>query len=198
MRGLKRGEKVGQNIGLGAAPDFARWYASPMKLLGGKWSRGDLLALLGVIAAVLAIPGMPKFFHWDSDSSATHIETPGTTKEPRLAIPEPKPVQKSRDASSGQVNFGCDQTLPVQTPVISFGKNPRDIKPLPAWANTDNVKAQNQSVVNVEDPGDHRVTGIRAIGTITGQDSQNVLGVKNCPGGGHGELTLHVSWTEDE
>jgi len=34
-----------------------------MKLLGGKWSRGDLLALLGVIAAVLAIPGMPKLFH---------------------------------------------------------------------------------------------------------------------------------------
>jgi hypothetical protein len=33
-----------------------------MKLLGGKWSRGDLLALLGVLAALLAIPGMPKLF----------------------------------------------------------------------------------------------------------------------------------------
>jgi hypothetical protein len=31
-----------------------------MKLLGGQWSRGDILALVGVIAAVFAIPGMPK------------------------------------------------------------------------------------------------------------------------------------------
>lgn len=96
------------------------------------------------------------------------------------------------------MNFGCDETLPVQTPVISFGKNPREIKPEPAWANTDNVKGQNQSVVNVEDPADHRATGIRATGTITGRDSQNTLAVKNCPGGGHRELTLHVSWIEDE
>ena len=43
-----------------------------MKLLGGKWYKGDVFALLGVIAAVLAIPGMPKLFHWDSDSSSTH------------------------------------------------------------------------------------------------------------------------------
>jgi hypothetical protein len=164
-----------------------------MKLLGGKWSRGDLLALLGVIAAVLAIPGMPKLFHWDSDSSSIHVETPAKPLTPAL-----KPVQKARDVSSGQVNFGCDQTLPVETPVILFGKNPRDIKPLPAWANTDNVKAQNQSVVNVEDPTDHHAVGIKAIGTISGRESQSILGVKNCPGGGHGELTLHVSWTEDQ
>ncbi len=179
--------------GWGAATDLARWYAPRMKLLGGKWSRGDLLALLGVIAAVLAIPGMPKLFHWDSDSSSTHVETPAKPIPPAL-----KPVQKARDVTSGQVNFGCDQTLPVETPVILFGKSPRDIKALPAWANTDNVKAQNQSVVNVEDPADHRVVGIKATGTITGRDSQSILGVKNCPGGGHGELTLHVSWTEDE
>ena len=57
--------------------------------------------------------------------------------------PAPKAIQKVRDVTSGQVNFGCDQTLPVETPVIAFGKNPRDIKALPAWANTDNVKTQN-------------------------------------------------------
>ncbi len=90
-----------------------------MKLLGGKWSRGDLLALLGVIAAILAIPGMPKLFHWDSDSSSTQVENAGNTQKPRAGIPAPKPVQRIRDVSSGQVNFGCDQTLPVQTPVIS-------------------------------------------------------------------------------
>jgi hypothetical protein len=165
-----------------------------MKLLGGKWSKGDFLALLGVIAAVLAIPGMPKLFHWDSDSTSMPVDYPAKP----ITTAAPKPIQKVRDVTSGQVNFGCDQTLPVETPVISFGKNPRDIKALPTWANTDNVKTQNQSVANIESPADHRITGIRASGIITGRDSQNILGVKNCPGGGHGELTLHVSWTEDE
>ena len=155
-------------------------------------------ALLGVIAAVLAIPGMPKLFHLDSDSSPKHLETPGATTEPKPVTPAPKPVQKVRDVSSGQVNFGCDQTLQVQTPVVSFGKNPRDIRPLPVWANTDNVKTQNQSVVNIEDPTDHHIAAMRGAGTITGRDSEYILGVKNCPGGGHGELTLHVSWTEEE
>jgi len=169
-----------------------------MKLLGGQWSKGDLLALLGVIAAVLAIPGMPKLLHFDSDSSSKHVETPGTITDVKPATPPAKPVQKSRDVTSGQVNFGCDQSLPVQTPVVSFGKNPRDIDAKPAWANTDNVKTQNQSVVNVEDPADHHLVGVRATGSITGRDSENILGVRNCPGGGHGELTLHVNWTEDE
>jgi hypothetical protein len=168
-----------------------RWYAFSMKLLGGSWSKGDLFALLGVIAAILAIPGMPKLFHFDSDPSPKPAET--TNVGPAL-----RAVQKTRDVSSGQVNFGCDQTLPVQTPVISFGKNPRNIQSLPVWANTDNVKTQNQSVVNVEDPADHRFTGVKGVGSITGRDSETILGIKNCPGGGHGELTVHVSWTEDQ
>jgi hypothetical protein len=87
-----------------------------MKLLGGKWSRGDVFALLGVLAAVLAIPGMPKLFHWDSDSSSTHVQTPGTAAGPTdRAL---KPAHKVRDVSSGQVNFGCDQSLRVETPVV--------------------------------------------------------------------------------
>jgi hypothetical protein len=79
------------------------------ELLGGKWSRGDLLALLallGVIAAVLAIPRMPKLFHWDSDSPSTHVEVPA-----KPVTPAPKPVHRVRDVTSGQVNFSCDQTL---------------------------------------------------------------------------------------
>jgi hypothetical protein len=168
-----------------------------MKLLGGKWSRGDLLALLGVIAAVLAIPGMPKLFHWDTDPSTTHTETSTTRDRSSLPVPR-KAVQRVRDVSSGQVNFGCDQSVPVETPVVSFGRNPRGVAARPAWANTDNVKSQNQSVANVVDSGGHHLTGVKAVGTIAGRDSQSILGVKNCPGGGHGELTLHVSWTEDE
>jgi len=164
-----------------------------MKLMGGDWSKGDILAGLGliiaavgVVAAILAIPGMPKIAHWDSEPSVKQSDD----LSPGKAIPEPsaaKPVRKAGDVTSGQVNFGCEQTLPVETPAVSFGKNPREINAKPAWANTANVKVQNQSVSNVED-----------VGTITGLDLQNLVVAKNCPGGGHGELTLHVTWTEDQ
>ena len=174
-----------------------------MKLRGGEWSRGDFLALLGVIVAVvgvvvavLTVPGMPKFLHWDSDSSAKDAERPKT--EPTFQAPATRRVQKTRDVTSGQVNFGCDQSLPVETPIVYLGKNPTAIESQPAWANTDNVKTQNQSVVKVEASADHPSGGLKAAGTIAGRDSQNILGVKNCPGGGHGELTLHVTWTEDQ
>jgi hypothetical protein len=174
-----------------------------MKLMGGDWSRGDLLALLGVIVAIvgvivaiLTIPGMPKLFHWDSDSS---VEPSGPAPGPHKTEPvAPTRIRKTRDVTSGQVNFGCDQSLPVETPVISFGKNPRDIDSRVVWADTDNVKTQNQSVVNIESPTDHDLAGVKGVGSITGRDSQNILGVRNCPGGGHGELTLHVVWSEDE
>jgi hypothetical protein len=33
-----------------------------------------------------------------------------------------------------------------------------------------------------------------AEGSITGLDKQ----LFNCPGGGHGTLTLHVTWTEEQ
>src|SRR5579864_8596399 len=119
-----------------------------MKLRGGEWSRGDFLALLGVIVAVvgvvvavLTVPGMPKFLHWDSDSSAKDAERPKT--EPTFQAPATRRVQKTRDVTSGQVNFGCDQSLPVETPIVYLGKNPTAIESQPAWANTDNVKTQN-------------------------------------------------------
>ncbi len=164
-----------------------------MKLLDGKWSKGDVFALFGVVAAVLATPGMPKLFHWDSDSSSTHVETPVSATGSKAADPALMPVHKARDVSSGQVNFGYDQSLQVQTPVVSFGKNPRNIESRAIWANTDNVKTQNQSVVNIEDAMNHHVSGVKAVGTISGRDSESILGVKKCPGGGHGELTAHVS-----
>jgi hypothetical protein len=163
-----------------------------MKLRGGEWSKGDIFALVGVVAAVLAIPGMPKLLHWDSDSGVKPANPPNATPSPA-----PRRTAKTADVASGQVNFGCDQTLSVETPVVPFGKNPQNVLSKPGWVNTDNVKAQNQTVENVKD-ANLRVIGIKAVGTITGRDSQYVSLVKNCPGGGHGELTLHVTWTEDE
>jgi hypothetical protein len=175
-----------------------------MLLRGGEWSRGDFLALLaivvaivGVVVAVLTIPGMPKLFHWDSDPSASHGDVPATIR-PKVEVHNRRSVHKVRNASSGQVNFGCDQTISVETPVVYFGESPSNIDSRILWVNTDNAKAQNQSVVNVEPSAGHLGGGMKGSGTISGLDSQNILGVKNCPGGGHGELTIHLSWTENE
>jgi hypothetical protein len=184
-----------------------------MKLLGGdQWTRGDAFAFLGIliavpgcIAAILAIPGMPKVFHWDSEDkpkpqAVSQLSKAGTdaSKGQLSTRPIPKPVNRIKDVTSGQVNFGCDQTLPVETPTVSFGLNPRNVDAQPAWVAMDNVKGHNQTTTNVFDPVDHHLTGIKGTGTITGLDSQSILGVKNCPGGGHGALTLHVAWTEDQ
>jgi hypothetical protein len=78
-----------------------------MKLLGGQWSRGDILALVSVIAAVFAIPGMPKLFHWDSDTSH-QAQASGSTTPSNPTAPAAKRVSKIGDVTSGQVNFGCD------------------------------------------------------------------------------------------
>ena len=103
-------------------------------------------------------------------------------------------VSKTADVTSGQVNFGCEQRLQVDTPPILLGKNSRDIKSALKWINTDNVKSQNQEVVNSEDPVDHQVTSVKGTGVIFGLDRD----LLDCRGGGHGELTLHVAWTEEE
>jgi hypothetical protein len=175
-----------------------------MKMLGGDWSRGDAIALAGVIVAIvgvavalLAVPGMPKVIHLDADTKSSTAKPPEAT-DPPSARPTMKPVDREVDVTSGQVNFGCDETLPVETPVVPFGLNPRNVVAQPNWSNTNNEKSHNQRSENVESPSDHRLTGTKAVGSISGLDSQSIFGVKNCPGGGHGELTLHVTWTEDQ
>jgi hypothetical protein len=45
-----------------------------MKLLGGNWSKGDLLALIGVLAAILAIPRITKLFHLDSEVPSAPVQ----------------------------------------------------------------------------------------------------------------------------
>ena len=67
---------------------------------------GIVIAIAGVLAAVLAIPGIPKMFHLDSDSTAKQPRAASASKtKPPIATP----VMKRRDITSGQVNFGCNQ-----------------------------------------------------------------------------------------
>ena len=170
-----------------------------MKMLGGAWSKGDVLALVGVLVAVLGIwvahrdtarPG-------DGQPAQVHKPSVGSSDSPTKGTATgdlaTKAVTRSADVSSGQVNFGCEETQQVKTPEVFFGANARDIQPRPEWVQTDNAKGQNQQVIYDGNAGTH-VRGVLAQGSITGLDKQ----VFNCPGGGHGNLSLHVTWTEDQ
>lgn len=68
-----------------------------MKLLGGKWSKGDILALIGVMAAILAIPGMPKLMHWDDRNPAPEkLPDPPPHRE---EVKKPEPTLHDADES---------------------------------------------------------------------------------------------------
>ncbi len=91
-------------------------------------------------------------------------------------------------ASSGQVNFGCEQTVTAKTTwQIPPGATVEgEVKV--EWANVDNARARSAGTVI----GPATVVGE---GTITGLELQRIpLGIMpaltNCPGGGHGELVL--------
>lgn len=162
-----------------------------MKMLGGDWSKGDLLALIGVMVAIVGI--------WVAhrDTANTDIgqgagSSPSGGQAAAVAATTRR-VPRSADVSSGQLNFGCEETGQAKTPEVFFGAKPADIQPRAEWVQTDNVKGQNQQVVYDRD-SQSQLKGVLAEGSITGLDKQ----VFNCPGGGHGTLTLHVTWTEEQ
>ncbi len=165
-------------------------------MLGGDWSRGDLLALIGVLVAILGV----WIAHRDTTTSEQQQpgrvhESGGDARGEAIGTPHPATtvVPRTADVSSGQVNVGCEVTQAVRTPEVFFGPNPGDIRPRPEWVQTDNVKGHNQEVIYDKDPTNH-VKGVFAQGSITGLDKQ----LFNCPGGGHGTLALHVTWTEEQ
>jgi hypothetical protein len=107
-----------------------------------------------------------------------------------------KRVPMAANKSSGYIAVGCEETKPGETPVVQFGRNPQVTVSASGWVNTDNLKGQNQKVEEIRD-GNNVLLGVKATGQINGRDRDTlVFGAKNCPGGGHGELTLHVEWTE--
>src|SRR5579863_7516743 len=157
-----------------------------MKMLGGDWSKGDLLALIGLIVAIVGIwvahrdtakteDTQPVQSRESSADSATSGGKAGTTPA------APQRVPRSSDVSSGQLNFGCEETKQAKTPEVFFGSNTADIQPRAEWGNTDNAKGQNQQVVYDRDAAS-RVRDVFAEGSFTGLDKQ----LFNCPGGGHG------------
>lgn len=125
---------------------------------------------------------------------------PDTTQNiPARTSPGVQTVTRTKDVSSGQVNFGCEQTLdPVETPVVEFGPNPSNVDAKAEWASMDNVKSYIATTKDVFDPANQHIRGVKGSGTIRGLDYQDFKIAKNCSGGGHGTLNLHVSWIEDQ
>ena len=62
-----------------------------MKLFGGQWSIVDFFIVVGALAAVLTIPGMPKFLHLDSGNPPEH----GSPSQPVVSDPKPDPPEES-------------------------------------------------------------------------------------------------------
>jgi hypothetical protein len=104
-------------------------------------------------------------------------------------------VHESREspftASSGQRNFGCEETAPAQV-AFQLPDGATVIgQPSASWRNTDNASRMN-AVVSVQG------NVVTATGSITGIPYQSfILGIKNCPGGGHGELVLSGAYRTD-
>lgn len=163
-----------------------------MKMLGGDWSKADVLALITVLVAIVGIwvahrdTAETDVGHWIASSAPSG-------GQPATVAATAKRVPRAADVSSGQLNFGCGETGQAKTPEVFFGAEPADIQPRAEWVQTDNVKGQNQQVVYDRD-SQNQVKGVLAEGSITGLDRR----VFNCPGGGHGTLTLHVTWTEEQ
>jgi hypothetical protein len=91
-------------------------------------------------------------------------------------------------ASSGQVNFGCEQDVAASA---SFALPPGaelvgDLRS--DWRNTDNVGAQSSS------PPTLQGNSVVGTGRIRGRNLERISliigSVANCPGGGHGELVI--------
>ncbi|MDP9049495.1 MAG: serine protease [Acidobacteriota bacterium] len=177
---------------------------------------GNTLWSVNAIGAMFGMSGAPVFSSRGAVIGILEGGQPGTgivqilpedLLEPFAAIPrwnklpitvaDTTGVLQNRNVSTNQINMSCDQTVNVQTPALYFGRHPRDVQVSVAWEGTDNLKTHVQSTEEIKDPQTHVTIGVRGIGTATGLDSQSLFGIKNCPGGGHGELILHATWKED-
>jgi hypothetical protein len=92
--------------------------------------------------------------------------------------------QSSFTASSGQVNFGCEEAKTVAAVWEVPANSAVEGVPQATWANTDNARPIPPAIV-VES------SRVVATGTILGREAQRLpFGINNCPGGGHGELLV--------
>jgi hypothetical protein len=88
-------------------------------------------------------------------------------------------------ASSGQVNVGCDATANGEVEWTLPAESSLEGPVSAAWVNTDNLSSSSASPIFSAPPL------VKAQGLIRGLSSQALpFGLRNCPGGGHGELVI--------
>lgn len=92
------------------------------------------------------------------------------------------PVQSQFSNISGEIQVGCENSAST-TVQWNAPDGASQITPQAMWSETSNLNGQSANAV---------VSGtvVSATGTISGLNKQCVLGVCNCPGGGHGKLRL--------
>jgi hypothetical protein len=100
--------------------------------------------------------------------------------------------QSSFTSSSGQMNFGCEQTVSGQA-TFPLPDNATLVgQPLASWRNIANA-------IPVSAAAGLQGNVVVATGTITGIPYENFpFGIKNCTGGGHGELVLSGQYQTDD
>lgn len=94
------------------------------------------------------------------------------------------------EVSSGQVNIGCEETQSARASFL-LPEGAEIVGTLSAsWRNTANAKSSSVSTRHAEG------NKVVAEGAIVGLPREHILGVANCPGGGHGELVLSGAYRQ--
>jgi hypothetical protein len=102
-----------------------------------------------------------------------------------------KDQQQPFRISSGQRNVGCGDLAPASVRlVLPAGAVPVG-EPCATWENTSNLSAASIGRVAV----DPQSNTVYTEGSVRGLPFQSLLfGIRNCPGGGHGELVLQGTY----
>ncbi len=106
------------------------------------------------------------------------------TAIPIVAKPDVFPFS----VTSSYVDVGCDQTAPMNL-VWRIPGGAKVLASQAQWVDTSNVVRETKEVSSTDDV-------VTAFGSITGLNRQcAIFGICNCPGGGHGRLTLSGTYS---
>lgn len=154
----------------------------------GLWNARDWTSwLIALLVLVIPLASIASF----SVTAALikNILIPERTTNVEVSISGSRSVTASEltpfQASSGQINVGCDS---IANGVVRWALPPGariEGQVRANWINTNNLTSAQAS------PAAELGNVVSAEGTIRGLNSQSLpFGIRNCPGGGHGELVL--------
>jgi hypothetical protein len=96
-------------------------------------------------------------------------------------------AEETISSKSGSINVDCDQWGTARASVnLPQGSNL--VSASAEWVDLHNIKESKVGQIQ------HSGAKYTAKGSIRGLDAQYTLGVRNCPGGGHGTLTISLKY----